>query len=161
MKALTIQNPYAHLIITPQDQLPDGAIHKRVENRSWIPQSVLMRVPIAIHAGMSLDWFKFGDWPRAFPKKPKQCDVPEMAFGAVVGVATIAQCFHVNQIRTGQVPTEYQWLRTHKHVSGPYCFVLEDVVALDEPVPCVGQQKFFRLSSSVEARVMDQIGVAA
>lgn len=161
MKALTIQNPYAKLIITPQDQLPEGAIHKRVENRSWIPQSILMRVPFAIHAGVSMDWFKFGDWPIELPRKAKRSDVPQMAFGAVVGVAVISHCFHVNQIRTGQVPAEYQWLGDHKHVSGPYCFVLENVVALEQPVPCVGQQKFFTLPSSVEARVMDQLGSLA
>lgn len=161
MKALTIQQPYAKLIITPQDKLPDGAIHKRVENRSWIPQSVMMRVQFAIHAGVSMDWFKFGDWPIGLLRKAKRADVPEMAFGAVVGVAEIVQCFHVNQIRTGQVPAEYQWLGEHKHVSGPYCFVLENVVALEQPVPCVGKQKFFTLPSSVEARVMDQLGALA
>jgi hypothetical protein len=161
MKAMTIQNPYSHLIITPQEQLPDGAIRKRVENRSWIPQSVMMRVPFAIHAGVSMDWFRFGDWPLELPRKAKLSDVPQMAFGAVVGVAEIVQCFHVNQIRTGQVPAEYQWLCDHKHVSGPYCFVLDNVVALEHPVKCVGQQKFFTLPSSVEARVMEQIGVLA
>lgn len=160
MKALTVQNPYPHLMITPQDQLPDGAIHKRVENRSWIPQSVLMRVLFAIHAGVSMDWFRFGDWPIELPRRAKHNDVPQMAFGAVVGVAEIVQCFHVNQIRTGQVPAEYQWLCEHKHVSGPYCFVLDNVVALPEPVPCVGKQKFFTLPSTVEARVLEQIGVA-
>jgi hypothetical protein len=149
------------LIITPQDELPEGAIRKRVENRSWIPQSVLMRVPIAIHAGVSMDWFKFGDWPLDLPRKAKPSDVPQMAFGAVVGVAEIVQCFHVNQIRTGQVPAEYQWLCEHKHVSGPYCFVLDNVVALAHPVKCVGQQKFFTLPASVEACVLEQIGVAA
>jgi len=161
VKALTIQQPYPHLIITPQDELPEGAIRKRVENRSWIPQSVLMRVPIAIHAGVSMDWFKFGDWPLDLPRKAKPSDVPQMAFGAVVGVAEIVQCFHVNQIRTGQVPAEYQWLCEHKHVSGPYCFVLDNVVALAHPVKCVGQQKFFTLPASVEACVLEQIGVAA
>lgn len=161
MKALTIQNPYSHLIITPQNQLPEGAIHKRVENRSWIPQSILMRVPFAIHAGVSMGWFKFGDWPIELPRKAKRSDVPQMAFGAVVGVAEIVQCFHVNKIRTGQVPAEYQWLCDHKHVSGQYCFVLDNVIALRDPVPCVGKQKFFTLPSTVETRVLDQLGTLA
>jgi len=36
MYALTIHQPYAHLIVTPQDELPEGAVQKRVENRSWV-----------------------------------------------------------------------------------------------------------------------------
>lgn len=160
MKGLTVQNPYPHLMITPQDKLPAGAIHKRVENRSWVPPSVMMRVPFAIHAGVSMDWFKFGDWPIELPRRAKHSDVPQMAFGAVVGVAETVQCFHVNQIRTGQVPAEYQWLCDHRHVSGPFCFVLDNVIALRDPVPCVGKQKFFTLPSTVEARVLEQIGVA-
>ena len=161
MKSLTIQQPYAHMLITPQDKLPAGAIHKRVENRSWVCPVKWMREPFAIHAGVSMEWFKYGDWPRSFPRTPKQSDVPEMTFGAVVAVATVAQCFHVMQIRTGQIPEQYMWLRDHKHVAGPYCFVIEDVVVLDEPVRCSGQQKFWTLPTHIESRVMAQIGVAA
>lgn len=44
MKALTVQQPYAHLIALPDDH-PDA---KRVENRVWATSYV---DPVAIHAG--------------------------------------------------------------------------------------------------------------
>ena len=75
MKAITIHQPYAHLVATGD---------KRVENRSWL---ITYRGPIAIHAGKSLLWLDLND------DKTKDVeydiDLSDMAFGAVVATAEI------------------------------------------------------------------------
>lgn len=65
MKALTVCQPYAHLIALDE---------KPVENRTW---ATTYRGPLAIHAGMSRAWL----------------EGPEgnLVFGAVVAVATLSE----------------------------------------------------------------------
>lgn len=55
MKALTICQPYPHLICTPQSDLKDGDVRKRVENRTW---GTSHRGPLLIHAGRSKAWLR-------------------------------------------------------------------------------------------------------
>lgn len=157
MKALTIHNPYAHLLITPQDELPDGAIHKRCENRTW---PAPFRGRFAIHAGVSLKWFCHGDWPEVPFGNLKQEDFPDMAFGAIVAVAEIVDCVWFMEAKFGRLPPHLQWLSTHHHATGPYCFIIENVIRLPEPIPCHGQQKFWTIPDSVLDRVMEQVDEA-
>lgn len=44
---------------------------------------------------------------------------------------------------------------------GPTCYVLRDVRALTEPVPCGGHQWFWELSPELEARVLAGLPGAA
>jgi hypothetical protein len=46
-------------------------------------------------------------------------------------------------------------------VKSPVGWVLDDVIALDEPVPCPGAQGLWQLPIDVEARVRAQIARAA
>lgn len=124
MKAITICQPYAHLIVRGE---------KRVENRPW---STRYRGPIAIHAGLSRKWLRPGD---------EEC-CPEMAFGAIVGLAELVSCLTIQQIRTGRGPS---WLRDHEHAVGPYCLVLDTVRPLGHVVPCRGNQRIFELPVDV------------
>lgn len=71
MKALTICQPYAELIM-------NGS--KPIENRTW---STNYRGPLAIHAGKSKEWMGDDDDPAAF------------VFGAVVGVVELYGCVQV------------------------------------------------------------------
>jgi hypothetical protein len=114
MKALTVCQPHAHLIAIRE---------KRVENRTW-PTSY--RGPLLIHAGKSREWLT-GDDPRG------------MVFGSVIARATLADCLHINRIRSGQYRQQWPWLEEHEHTDGPWCWVLEDVRPLDEPVPARGR----------------------
>lgn len=135
MKALTICQPYAHLIVTPQNELGAIAIQKRVENRTW---NTYLREWIAIHAGKGTKFLSPGD-RELFPK---------MAFGAFVGVAFLKDCVEVPVgIR------RYPWMRTHPHVEGPFCFILEGVFRLPEPIPCAGAQGFWDVPADVVARL--------
>jgi hypothetical protein len=116
MRALTICQPYAHLIAIGE---------KPIENRRW-PTSY--RGPLAIHAGRSRAWLdeEVVDWPDG-----------DLAFGAIVATAMLVACLpkfnrHPWRERGG--------LFDHEHAQGPWCWVLEEVRALPEPIPAKGRQ---------------------
>ena len=142
MRALTINQPYAHLIVTPQSELKDGAFQKRVENRIW--QKKILG-DIVIHAGLSLRWFGFDDYPCPDGRLTVGM-FPEMSFGAIVGVAQIIACVSIEDIRAGNIDESLKWLQTHPHVSGPYCYVLGKVWRVKEPIACKGAQGIWNLS---------------
>lgn len=146
MKALTICQPYAHLIALPDDD--DRA--KRVENRTW---ETLIRGDVLIHAGKSRSWL---DLDATGSTDNSGIKVSEMAFGAIVGVANIVDCFHVAHTYERAVK-RYPWLETHQHVSGPFCFVLADVRPLLNPIPFRGAQKFFNVPRNVVESVRLQL----
>jgi hypothetical protein len=112
MKALTICQPFAHLIATGQ---------KIVENRVW---STSYRGTVAIHAGKSRDWLSDGDEQR----------FPGMAYSAIVAIADLVYCIDVDRI--GLLYAAIPQLQGHIHVEGPYCWVLQNIRRLDRPVPC-------------------------
>lgn len=116
MKALTICQPYAHLIAHGE---------KRVENREW---STRHRGPLLIHAGKSLKWLR-GELP-----------TQEMVFGALVAVATLADCLHIDDINDGKHDQQWPWLRDHVHTEGTWCWVLKDVRRLGNPILWTGAQ---------------------
>lgn len=97
MKALTICQPYAHLIAIGD---------KLVENRTW---PTPYRGPLAIHAGKSRAWLEGGE----------EYEFPDMVFGAVVAIAELVDC-----VRLEDLPPH---LRDHPHANGPWCWVLGDV----------------------------------
>lgn len=147
MKALTIHQPYAHLIVTPSAELPIGAVVKRVENRTWATKH---RGALLIHAGKSLRWLLPGpemNWLRF-----RQSDFPEMAFGAIIGVVELLDCVWVQRaanyadagVRAPQWAREaYPWLESHFHASGPCCWILGEAKRLVEPIECRGRQRLF------------------
>lgn len=118
MKALTICQPFAHLIVLPSTH-PE---HKRVENRKWFWDH---RGLLAIHAGKSEVWLE-----------PDDREVfPDMAFGAVVGVVDMVDCIHVDRI-----PESFAWMRLHKHTEGPWCHVYANARRFRGPIPVSGQR---------------------
>lgn len=119
MKALTICQPYAELIARGD---------KRVENRKWATD---YRGLLAIHAGKSRDWLStLGD--------ESNIALADMAFGAVVAVASLVDCVRVDLISSSSCPPHLLWMRDHEHTHGPWCFVLEAVIRLATPYPCRG-----------------------
>lgn len=126
MKAVTVCQPYAHLIATSE---------KRVENRTWPTR---YRGPVLIHAGKSRAWL-CGDSPS-----------PDMAFGALVAVAQLVDCIDVRDIRAGaDCCDKYPWIYGHKHTEGPWCWVLADVRRFDVPVPWKGALGLFDVPDHV------------
>lgn len=120
MKALTICQPFAHLI-----SIGD----KRVENRTW---PTYYRGKLAIHAGKSRAWLD-------------DTDPAGMVFGAVVAVAVLVDCLHIEKISRGLYISKYPWLNQHVHTEGPWCWVFENVQPLPKPVPYKGAQGLFEI----------------
>jgi len=122
MKALTICQPYAALIVRGE---------KLVENREW-PTNYRGR--LLIHAGKSRQWLDDED-EREFAKRGDP-----LAFGAVVGEAMLADVLHIDHIQNGNYDAKYPWLREHMHAHGTWCWVLQDVQRYAHPVPWKGAQ---------------------
>lgn len=129
MKALTIIQPYAHLIA-------EGL--KVVENRKW---ATPYRGPLLIHAGKNRSWLESGERER----------YPHMAFGAIVALATLVGCVPLEKL-----PERY---RGHRYAEGPFCWLLRDVRRLVEPVPCTGAQGLWEPDRTTLAAVRSQLEV--
>lgn len=107
MKALTVQQPYAHMIAIGE---------KIVENRSWFTEH---RGLLAIHAGKSRERLELGD----------EETYSDMAFGAIVAVCELCACVTLESLKTPAWPM----LDIHAaspHAEGPWCWCLKDIVAL-------------------------------
>lgn len=142
MKALTICQPYAHLICLP-DSDPRA---KRVENRKW---QASYRGPLLIHAGKNRNWLELDE----DETRDEFYDIPldDMAFGAIVGVADMVACLSIMAIRRqdARIVERFPWLNDHEHTEGPWCFVLANCRRFAEPIPYRGAQGFFDVPSDV------------
>lgn len=145
MLALTVCQPYASLIALPDDD--DSK--KRVENRTW---KTNYRGLIAIHAGKSRSWLQ----------EPPPADMP---FGAVVAVATLADCVRIHQSQIGRATSvqiseqalrRWPWLRHDIHASGPWGWIFTEVRAV-QPVACAGRQGLFELPEEITNQVLQQL----
>ncbi|MCW8132653.1 MAG: hypothetical protein KIS92_20050 [Planctomycetota bacterium] len=130
MNALTILQPYAHLIT-----LPDASpLKKRVENREWHAPAAAIGKPLVIHAGKSRAWLTGKD----------EQNYPGMIFGAAVAVARLAASVGVRDCERGKFDREFPWLREHIHAAGPCCWVLTEVRKLPEPIQYRGAQGLWK-----------------
>ena len=149
--AITICQPYAHLIVTPQAELPSNCVQKRVENRTWATH---YRGELLIHAGKSTKYMDHDDAAR----------YPSMVFGAVIGIARLVDCLRFEQRRdrygkglyqpTAYDSRRYPWLTSHPHAEGPFAWILSDVRRLIEPVAMAGHQGFWKVE---DARLVELI----
>lgn len=125
MKALTISQPFASLIA-------DGS--KYIENRRW-PTNY--RGDLAIHAGKGTQYLD-------------KDELKEYPTGCVIAMAQLIHCMRIEDIRmTGPgdlrlIPNTkhlltYGRCTEHPHAEGPWCWILEDVRAI-EHVPMRGAQ---------------------
>lgn len=151
MKALTILQPYAHLILLPESD----PRHKRVENRTWPAPQEMIGQRIAIHAGKSrkrLD--EYWNYRPAVDDRDEAArlaatEIAEMRFGWIIGTAVIAACVRPMAVRAGRYDKEFPWLNDHEHVDGPWCWVLQDVHRLPGPIMSSGLLKLWELSPSI------------
>lgn len=144
MKALTICNPYPYLII---------ARRKTCENRTWATN---YRGPLYIHAGKSRQWMDVENGVDL----ESGIRVDAMAFGAVVGIAKLVACIHVDS----KVLPEWVAKMTEeqrRHVNGPWCWMLEGVTPIG-PWPWKGAQGLFEIDEDELGRVANrELGVTA
>jgi hypothetical protein len=131
MKALTICQPYAELIMRGE---------KLVENRRW-PTNY--RGPLLIHAGKSREWLELDD--KGAADEMYEIPLNEMNFGAVVGIAQLRGCISFWRDRPVDpvVLEAWPWFAGHKHTEGPWCWILERARRFSRPFPYRGQQGLF------------------
>lgn len=137
MKALTISQPYSGLIA-------DGI--KVVENRTW-PSSY--RGPLAIHAGKGSQYLTKSELAR-YPT------------GCIIAVADLVACLRLDGIIDSNHAREIAGSRytigeilRHEHTEGPYCWILENVVALPTPIPYKGAQGLWVPDETTAKAIME------
>jgi hypothetical protein len=121
VKALTICQPYAHLIAQGR---------KTCENRTW---ETRYRGLLYIHAGKSRQWLNLDE-----DGTDDGIHVDQMEFGAVVAICRLAACLHIDS----RLLPEWTAKMTDEqkgHVSGEYCWILTDVHPV-QPFPWKGAQ---------------------
>ena len=132
MKALTICQPYAELIARGD---------KWIENRTWYTPH---RGPLLIHAGKSRKYMRDGDDER----------FPDMAFGAVIAIASLVDCEHEANIEATVALGEPHHLSRdrceeilgHVHCEGPYLWILSDIKRV-VPVHVNGKQGLWEMEN--------------
>lgn len=156
MKAISIHQPFASLIVDGPEYIPAGMPRKRVENRTWA--SPFVGVPILIHASKTTIRLDSLGWSQRLRDR--------MPMGALVGVAVISACIRYEPgyfDLVGKRPmngidlSHLAWVNGHFHAEGPVCWVLESVSRFPNPIPYKGAQGFFDVPNHL---VMEQIGAA-
>lgn len=148
MRALSINQPYAHLILLPSTDRR----HKRIENRRWnyIPD---WTGDLLIHASRSETYMTHANWERY---GLRMCDV---AFGAIVGKVRLDGAFRVAEEPRAKFPEsprgipnvpaealeKWPWVKAHEHVEGPICLVLSKIQRFRHPIPWKGALGFFQV----------------
>lgn len=136
MRALTLYQPWSWSICRGP---------KRIENRKWRPPISAIHTWIAIHAGKRYDTGDAFELIRelAIPPSPSAA-----VRGAIEGVAFLADVItDINELPEDQ----QRWF------CGPIGWVLGDVFALPEPVPCRGSLGLWRVPDDVEDAVRAQL----
>jgi activating signal cointegrator 1 len=140
VKAITICQPYADLVLLPRED----ERFKRTENRTW---STRYRGPLLIHAGKSRSWIERD------PMDPLRdiygSAISGFVLGAIIGVVDMIDC-----LRAEEVERKYPQLRGHPHISGPYCHVYARVHRFANPIPYKGSQGFFDVPDHILADVV-------
>lgn len=151
MKALSVRQPWATLIALGQ---------KRVETRDWACWPAVVGQRIAIHAGQSrehLDVCFLEPFSTVLATLGLE-DVDDFPLGAIVATAVVDRSPQMTQRGIWKLQDEHPL----EYAFGTYSFdryawVLRDVVALAEPLPFRGRQKFFE----VPDRLLASQGAAA
>jgi hypothetical protein len=149
MKALTICQPYAHLIATGQ---------KFVENRTWQPRLHDRGVKrpycgwFVIHAGRGKKYLRDGDEDR----------YPGMAFGAAVAAAYLSSCVRIEELGAAiETHPQLGWVPGHEHTEGPVLWILSVVRPLVRPVPLRGDRGLFEVPEGKARAIRDALGETA
>lgn len=157
MKAISIHQPFASLIVDPAHKIPFNMPRKRVENRSWA--SPIVGEVILIHASKTTVRLKSLKWPW-------QLQV-SMPLGALVGTAVIRACIRYEPGKyfdfAGKSTlfhkldlADFAWVNIHAHSEGPVCWVLDKVTRFREPIRYVGAQGFFNVPTPLVAKAVNE-----
>lgn len=150
MKALSLQQPYADLIVEQYYEDDPHRVLKPIENRAWpLPSTLKLPARIYVHASLGFypvklaelkkimtasQWLRlkdrlhsiYGAWDcyKHDPKFRQRLGY----FGCLIGEITV----------TGQVTqSDDPWF------FGPYGYILVDPLRYEKPIPCRGALGFF------------------
>ncbi|NML34554.1 ASCH domain-containing protein [Paraburkholderia antibiotica] len=154
MKALSIRNPWAWLIVRPdlsgsaRAAAIAAGVLKDIENRSW-PTKFRGRVLIHASKGMTRAEYDAAQDP-LWPVGGPTIELPpfdQLQRGGIIGVATIDECID---------PIDRT---SHWHMDGAFGFHLTDVKPLPF-VACKGALNFFNVPPdvAVQLRQMHELG---
>lgn len=118
MKALTVKEPWASLIING---------YKKYEFRSW---KTNYRGKLLIHAGLSLD--------RAVTDKFSDYNL-EYGQGEIIGEATLTDCILVDGKLNMELKEKDSLVYGHSDHTGIYAWKLDNVIKYDKPIKCKGK----------------------
>ena len=118
MKALTIKEPWASLII-------EG--YKKYEFRSW---KTNYRGKILIHAGMSIE--------KEMLERFKNYDI-DVQKGMIIGEAELVDCIKVTLEFQNELMKIDKTVYGRSNHAEDYAWKLENVVKYDKPIPAKGQ----------------------
>lgn len=160
MKAISIHQPFASLIVDDRTLIPAKWPRKRVENRTWA--SPYIGTKILIHASKTTA--TLDRLPLRYPMALREV----MPFGALVGTAVISACIRYELGKSfdfvGKATSakrldlaKFAWVNGHPHSEGPICWVLDEVLRFPQPIPFKGAQGFFDVPTQF---VADQIAKA-
>ena len=127
MKALTIKQPWATLII---------AGHKKYEFRTW---QTKYRGKILIHAGMSAN--------KEYLLEYEEYNLDYIK-GAIIGEATLVDCILVDEEFNQELYKMNPTIYGNNHV-GIYAWKLENVIKYKEPIYTKGQLGLWNYNKNV------------
>lgn len=136
MKALTISQPYASLIVSGT---------KWIENRTW-PTSY--RGELAIHAGKGTQYLSRDE----LAKYPSGCVIAIAKLTACVSMQEIFdrdQVLHRRHHVIKETSKTWSQAARHTHASGPWCWILEDVQPV-EPIYIAGKQGLWSFDGELQ-----------
>ena len=118
MKALTIKEPWASLIIEE---------YKKYEFRSW---KTKYRGKILIHAGLSVE--------KDMIQRFKDYDI-SIKPGYIIGEATLTDCILVDENFNKELRAIDPIVYGRSNHVETYAWKLEDIVKYEKPIPCKGK----------------------
>lgn len=145
MKAISLWQPWATAVALGL---------KQVETRSWRTH---YRGPIAICAAKCAKKEVRHAFDRAVGHlgygvrfcAAGYTDFEDLPLGAIVATANLVACVSVDAMEVAMLPDEEKaW---GNYARGRFAWYLKNVRRLDAPVPCVGGQGFFEVSTDVVA----------
>lgn len=132
---------------------------KDIENRGWVPPASLLGRYMAIHAGKKFDRGAVG-----FVTRTAGIECPASEGDHPLGIIGIVRV--VGWVRAAGASSMWRGARAagHRHVehsqrspwlaAGGVGWVLEDPIALDEPIQCLGRQGLWQVNSDALDRMM-------
>ena len=158
MRAITVHRPWDKLILSHG---------KNIENRSWRPPDSLIGQRLAIHAGKKIDnagiarlmGILRGDKLAYAHDAQTLCGEAGVIVGVVMVGGWVKAAYQgglVAQSSNFGERVAYDYLNSN-WFDGPYGWVLENPIALRNPIPCKGQQRLWNVPEILEAEIYEQL----